>query len=335
MGEIQTASIPRLTKYSSRCDIPLRSPIPSAFESGLDCDLASAASSKDRPHRRRGAACARCWRTNAANLGCARWSRRQRPRQEDRRRLCRERKMLTTERVLSTSTGSKACCSRQGVSGYEPLRRDRRQRLDVLKTGDGRPLPDAFQGADQPGAGSARTFARADQGRGGRAGRDRLLRQQVAGDANASAGDDVARDQRHRSGVRRHPLDRRRSFGSFANRRSESRPTRDWHRHPGRAGRSIASRASRKPAIPDCGQRSSSSPGYGYVISRNRRWLCGLKNGSRRNGGRFKKTTIVALARKLLVALWKYVTAGVVIEGAAMKGCLTIDAGQILKSSRT
>jgi hypothetical protein len=38
-----------------------------------------------------------------------------------------------------------------------------------------------------------------------------------------------------------------------------------------------------------------------------------------RNGGRLKKTTIVALARKLLVALWKYVTAGVVIEGAIMK----------------
>ena len=37
-----------------------------------------------------------------------------------------------------------------------------------------------------------------------------------------------------------------------------------------------------------------------------------------RNGGRFKKTTIVALARKLLVALWKYVTAGVVI-GAIVK----------------
>jgi transposase len=38
-----------------------------------------------------------------------------------------------------------------------------------------------------------------------------------------------------------------------------------------------------------------------------------------RNGGRLKRTTIVALARKLLVALWKYVTAGVVIEGAVMK----------------
>jgi transposase len=33
------------------------------------------------------------------------------------------------------------------------------------------------------------------------------------------------------------------------------------------------------------------------------------------NGGRLKKTTIVALARKLLVALWKYVNAGVVIDG--------------------
>jgi hypothetical protein len=28
----------------------------------------------------------------------------------------------------------------------------------------------------------------------------------------------------------------------------------------------------------------------------------------KRNGGRLKKTTIEALARKLLVALWKYVT---------------------------
>ena len=39
----------------------------------------------------------------------------------------------------------------------------------------------------------------------------------------------------------------------------------------------------------------------------------------RRNGGRHKKTTIVALARKLLVALWKYVIVGAVIEGAVMK----------------
>lgn len=36
-------------------------------------------------------------------------------------------------------------------------------------------------------------------------------------------------------------------------------------------------------------------------------------------GGRLKKAAIVALARKLLIALWKFVTAGVVIEGAVMK----------------
>jgi transposase len=44
-----------------------------------------------------------------------------------------------------------------------------------------------------------------------------------------------------------------------------------------------------------------------------------FKDRVSRNGGRLKKTTIVALARKLLVALWKYVTAGVVIEGAIVK----------------
>jgi transposase len=36
-------------------------------------------------------------------------------------------------------------------------------------------------------------------------------------------------------------------------------------------------------------------------------------------GPKSKKPAIVALARKLLVALWKYVTAGVVIEGAIVQ----------------
>src|SRR4051812_32731510 len=39
----------------------------------------------------------------------------------------------------------------------------------------------------------------------------------------------------------------------------------------------------------------------------------------KRTGGRLGKTTTVALARKLLVALWKYATAGVLIEGAVLK----------------
>jgi transposase len=39
----------------------------------------------------------------------------------------------------------------------------------------------------------------------------------------------------------------------------------------------------------------------------------------KRDGGRMRKTAVVALARKLLVALWKYTSQGVVIEGAVMK----------------
>lgn len=38
----------------------------------------------------------------------------------------------------------------------------------------------------------------------------------------------------------------------------------------------------------------------------------------RRNGGRLRKPMLVALTRKLLVALWKYALAGVVIEGAIL-----------------
>jgi transposase len=61
------------------------------------------------------------------------------PEEEDRRRLCRERKVLTNERVqhVNRIKGLLFC---QGVSGYKPLRRDRRRRLDELRTGDSRPL---------------------------------------------------------------------------------------------------------------------------------------------------------------------------------------------------
>ena len=62
------------------------------------------------------------------------------PEEEDHRRLCRERKVLTTERVQHANR-IKGLLYCQGVSGYEPLRRNRRQRLDELRTGDGRPLP--------------------------------------------------------------------------------------------------------------------------------------------------------------------------------------------------
>jgi transposase len=63
------------------------------------------------------------------------------PEEEDRRRLCRERKVLIAERVRHVNR-IKGLLFSQGISGYEPLRRDRRERLDTLQTGDGRLLPD-------------------------------------------------------------------------------------------------------------------------------------------------------------------------------------------------
>ncbi len=62
------------------------------------------------------------------------------PQEEDRRRLCRERKTLVAERVEHVNR-IKGLLFAQGIPDYEPLHRDRRQRLEQLTTGDGRPLP--------------------------------------------------------------------------------------------------------------------------------------------------------------------------------------------------
>jgi len=62
------------------------------------------------------------------------------PEEEDRRCISREGKTLTNERISHVNR-VKGLLFAQGVSGYEPLRRDRRKRLEELMTGDGRPLP--------------------------------------------------------------------------------------------------------------------------------------------------------------------------------------------------
>src|SRR5437879_2857226 len=63
------------------------------------------------------------------------------PQEEDRRRICRERKTLTAERVEHVNR-IKGLLFAQGISDYEPLLREGRERLVELRTGDGRPLPD-------------------------------------------------------------------------------------------------------------------------------------------------------------------------------------------------
>ena len=62
------------------------------------------------------------------------------PEEEDDRRLGRERKALLVERVRHTNR-IKGLLFSQGISNFEPLNKNPRQRLEELQTGDGRPLP--------------------------------------------------------------------------------------------------------------------------------------------------------------------------------------------------
>jgi transposase len=64
---------------------------------------------------------------------------------EDRRRIGRERKALVEERKRHVNR-IKGLLLSIGVRDYEPARRDRRVRLEALRTGDGQPLPTHLKG---------------------------------------------------------------------------------------------------------------------------------------------------------------------------------------------
>src|SRR5215218_6232869 len=66
------------------------------------------------------------------------------PQEEDRRRISRERETLTAERVRHVNR-IKGLLFAQGIGDYEPLHRNRRERLEELITGDGRPLPECLK----------------------------------------------------------------------------------------------------------------------------------------------------------------------------------------------
>jgi transposase len=234
------------------------------------------------------------------------------PEEEDRRRLCRERKVLTNERVLHVNR-LKGLLFSQGVSGYEPLRRDRRQRLDEMRTGDGRPLPTHLKA--QIGRELDRLELLLEQIKAVETERDALLAaQQSAASAPAAMLLDIKGIGPEfaavlwSEGLFRH-FDNRRQVASYAG----LAPT------PWQSGS-----VDREQGVSKAGNPRLRTT----LIQLAWLWLrhqpqsalaLWFEERVRRNGGRLKKTTIVALARKLLVALWKYVTAGVVIEGAVMK----------------
>jgi transposase len=240
------------------------------------------------------------------------------PEDEDRRRLCRERKTLTNERVRHVNR-IKGLLFSQGISDYEPLRRNRRQRLDELKTGDARPLPPHLK------AQITRELDRLEL----------LLEQIEAVEIERDALISAMKPEGMNADAVRWPLAMLTKlngigpeiaailwseglYRSFANRRQVAAyaglaPT------PWQSG-SVA----REQGVSKAGNPRLRTT----MLQLAWLWLRHQPQSAltlwfhervKRNSGRLRKTTIVALARKLLVALWKYATAGVVIDGAVTR----------------
>ena len=111
--------------------------------------------------------CARCWPTSGASRGMCD-DQGADAKEEDRRRICRATQGPGGERVRHVNR-IKGLLFARASSDYEPLRRDRRQRLEELRTGDGRVLPELSEDADQSRARPARTGDSPNQGGAGRA----------------------------------------------------------------------------------------------------------------------------------------------------------------------
>ena len=241
------------------------------------------------------------------------------PEEEDSRRICRERKTLTAERIRHVNR-IKGLLFSQGISGYDPLRRNRRQQLDELKTGDGRPLPPHLKA--QVSRELDRLELLIEQIKAVETKRDALLlpvTKPLGTSVDPTPAPTVMLVDLNGIGAEiAAVLWSEGLYRSFTNRKQVAAyaglaPT------PWQSGSVAHEQGVSKAGNPRL--RTT-------MIQLSWLWLKHQPQSAlalwfaervKRNGGRLRKTTIVALARKLLVALWKYVTAGVVIEGAILK----------------
>lgn len=233
------------------------------------------------------------------------------PDEEDRRRITRERKVLLQERIQH-SNRIKGLLFSQGVTGYDPLRRGRRERLEAVRTGDGRDLPRHMK--RQVERELDRLEMLLEQIKTVEAERESMLaeeRQSSHGVAMLSkivgVGSEFAAVL-WSEGLFRH-FDNRRQVASFAGLAPTPWQSGSIDRDQG-IGKSGNARL-RSTLLEMSWLWLRHQPGSALS-----RWF---NERVAQNGGRFKKVMITALARKLIVALWKYVSAGVVIEGAVVR----------------
>lgn len=234
------------------------------------------------------------------------------PEEEDNRRLGRERKTLIAERVFHVNR-IKGLLFSQGIRDYEPLRRDRRQRLEELRTGDGRIVSKHLR------AEICRELDRLEllltQIKAVEAERDALMsRESTSAPARAATllrikgiGPEFATIL-YSEGLFRH-FDNRRQVAAYAG----LAPS------PWQSGNVNREQGVSKAGNPRLRATMVELAWLWLRHQPNSALTFWFKERIARNSGRLKRPMIVALARKLLVALWKYVSSGVVIEGAVMK----------------
>jgi transposase len=235
------------------------------------------------------------------------------PGEEDRRRVVRERAVLIRERIAITNR-IRGLLMSQGITDYQPLRRDRRARLETLVTGDGRALPPQMKCE----------FERA---------LDRLLAQIKAVEAERDAMQEAAASEAAvTADAPTQLLLRLRAIGPqtaavltleafyrhFDNRRQVA-AFAGLAPSPWQSGAVVHDQGISKAGQP---QLRKTMVELAWLWRRHQpgsalsRWYAQRARGQ---DARRRRTLIVALARKLLVALWRYVSAGVVPEGAAFK----------------
>lgn len=233
------------------------------------------------------------------------------PEQEDLRRLVRERHSLIKERTIHTNR-IKGLLAAQGIRGYQPLRRNCRKRLEELETGDGRPLPPRLK------AEICRALARLElvkrQIAEVEAERDRLLR---AADAPKSPGK-LLINLRSIGPEFASVLWLEGFYRSFDNRRQVA-AFGGLAPSPWRSGSIEHEQGIAKSGNPKL-RTTMIELAWLWLIhqpdSALSRWFRERVQGDR---GRLRRLSIVALARKLLIALWRYVTQGELPEGAVLK----------------
>jgi transposase len=236
------------------------------------------------------------------------------PADEDARRLGRERRRLVRERVGHVNR-IKGLCALMGVRDYEPARIDRRRRLDALRTAAGDALPAHLKREIE------RHLARLElvlaQLKEVEAERDAVLKAAPPDDPGAAMIRSLVRlkavaCETATTVVREvffRPFDNRRQLGAYLGLDGCPWRSGDMAREQGisKAGNKRARVAAIELAWRWLRYQPQSALSH---------WFHARVAGAK---GATKRKLIVALARKLVIALWRYVKLGLVPEGAAFK----------------